>query len=130
RDRRGGHNTGGVAPARYAIRLGLDDDGDPAGLWRAVDDPGCARRICRSHLPVGEWQAAGHGAFDRTQYRCRARKRVTFYWLTLFAAIGTSMAGQTLLNAGAGAVDFFAQLADWRTLVGFGLYGGAAVLYI
>ena len=55
---------------------------------------------------------------------------MTFYWLTLFAAIGTSMAGQTLLKAGAGAVDFFAQLADWRTLVGFGLYGGAAVLYI
>ena len=55
---------------------------------------------------------------------------MTFYWLTLFAAIGTSMAGQTLLKAGAGEANFVAQLLDWRTLVGFGLYGGAAVLYV
>jgi small multidrug resistance pump len=55
---------------------------------------------------------------------------VTFYWLTLFAAIGASMAGQTLLKAGAGEANFVAQLLDWRTLVGFGLYGGAAVLYV
>jgi small multidrug resistance pump len=55
---------------------------------------------------------------------------VTVYWVTLFAAIGTSMAGQTLLKAGAGEADFFAQLLDWRTLIGFGIYGGAAVLYI
>jgi small multidrug resistance pump len=55
---------------------------------------------------------------------------VTFYWVILIAAIGTSMAGQTLLKAGAGAVDFFTQLLDWRTLLGFVLYGGAAVLYI
>jgi multidrug transporter EmrE-like cation transporter len=55
---------------------------------------------------------------------------VTFYWVTLFAAIATSMAGQTLLKAGAGTADFLAQMLDWRTLVGFALYGGAAVLYI
>jgi multidrug transporter EmrE-like cation transporter len=55
---------------------------------------------------------------------------VTLYWLTLFAAIATSMAGQALLKAGAGVADFVAQLLDWRTLVGFGLYAGAAVLYI
>jgi small multidrug resistance pump len=55
---------------------------------------------------------------------------VTLYWVTLFAAIGTSMAGQSLLKAGAGATDFLTQLLDWRTLLGFGLYGGAALLYI
>jgi multidrug transporter EmrE-like cation transporter len=54
---------------------------------------------------------------------------MTLYWAMLFAAIATSMAGQTLLKAGAGAVDFVTQLLDWRTLVGFGLYGGAALLY-
>jgi small multidrug resistance pump len=52
------------------------------------------------------------------------------YWATLFAAIATSMAGQTLLKAGAGATQFVAQLLDWRTLLGFVLYGGAAILYI
>ncbi len=52
------------------------------------------------------------------------------YWATLFAAIATSMAGQTLLKAGAGATQFLAQLLDWRTLLGFVLYGGAAILYI
>ena len=53
-----------------------------------------------------------------------------FYWLVLSAAIATSMAGQTLLKAGAGAADFLTQLLDWRTLLGFCLYAGAAVLYI
>ncbi len=48
----------------------------------------------------------------------------------LFAAIATSMAGQALLKAGAGAANFIAQLVDWRTLFGLVLYGGAAVLYI
>ena len=52
------------------------------------------------------------------------------FWLVLFAAIAVSMAGQTLLKAGAGASDFITQLLDWRTLLGFCLYGGAAVLYI
>ena len=52
------------------------------------------------------------------------------YWAVLAAAITTSMAGQTLLKAGAGAENFIAQLFDWRTIVGLGLYGGAAILYI
>ena len=55
---------------------------------------------------------------------------MTIYWTTLFAAIAASMAGQTLLKAGAGAAQFLAQLLDWRTLFGFALYGGAALLYI
>jgi small multidrug resistance pump len=55
---------------------------------------------------------------------------VTPYWATLAAAIATSMIGQTLLKAGAGASDFVAQLLDLRTLVGLALYGGAALLYI
>jgi small multidrug resistance pump len=52
------------------------------------------------------------------------------YWMVLGAAIVTSMAGQTLLKAGAGAPDFIAQLFDPRTMVGLCLYGGAALLYI
>ncbi len=52
------------------------------------------------------------------------------HWLVLFAAIGISMAGQTLLKAGAGAPDFITQLFDLRTLAGFVLYGASAVLYI
>ena len=55
---------------------------------------------------------------------------MNWYWLVLFAAITTSMAGQTLLKAGAGVASFGAQLVDWRTLVGFCVYGAAAVLYI
>lgn len=55
---------------------------------------------------------------------------MTVYWVTLFVAIATSMAGQTLLKAGAGAVDFLAQLLDWRTMLGLFLYGVAAILYI
>ena len=52
------------------------------------------------------------------------------YWAVLLAAIATSMGGQTLLKAGAGAPDFLAQLMDWRTILGLVLYGGAAMLYI
>ncbi len=55
---------------------------------------------------------------------------MTVYWVTLFAAITTSMAGQTLLKAGAGAADFVTQLLDWRTLLGLVLYAGAAMLFI
>jgi multidrug transporter EmrE-like cation transporter len=55
---------------------------------------------------------------------------MTPYWVVLGAAIAISMAGQTLLKAGAGASDFFAQLFDPRTLLGLGLYGGSALLYI
>jgi multidrug transporter EmrE-like cation transporter len=53
-----------------------------------------------------------------------------FYWSMLAAAIATSMAAQTLLKAGASTPNFIAQLFDPRTLAGFVLYGGAAVLYI
>ncbi len=52
------------------------------------------------------------------------------YWWVLLAAIATSMGGQTLLKAGAGAPDFLGQLFDWRTILGLALYGGAAMLYI
>ena len=55
---------------------------------------------------------------------------MTPYWATLAAAIATSMIGQTLLKAGAGASGFMAQLFDLRTLIGLALYGGAALLYI
>jgi small multidrug resistance pump len=55
---------------------------------------------------------------------------MTSYWLVLAVAIVTSMAGQTLLKAGAGAPDFIAQLFDGRTMLGLVLYGGAALLYI
>lgn len=53
-----------------------------------------------------------------------------FYWAILAAAITTSMVGQTLLKAGAGAADFIAQLLDWRTMLGLMIYGGASLLYI
>jgi small multidrug resistance pump len=52
------------------------------------------------------------------------------YWAVLVAAIVTSMGGQTLLKAGAGAPSFLGQLLDPRTLTGLFLYGGAALLYI
>lgn len=52
------------------------------------------------------------------------------FWGVLAAAIATSMAGQTLLKAGAGQPSFVAQLFDVRTMTGLSLYGGAALLYI
>jgi small multidrug resistance pump len=55
---------------------------------------------------------------------------MNLYWTLLATAIVTSMAGQTLLKAAAGAPDFIAQLFDLRTIVGLLLYGGAALLYI
>ena len=55
---------------------------------------------------------------------------MTVYWLVLTAAIVISMAGQTLLKAGAGAPDFVTQLLDLRTIFGLCLYGGSAMLYI
>jgi len=56
-------------------------------------------------------------------------------WLTLAAAITTSLCGQILLKAGAsGSVaaeaGFIDQLFRWQTIVGLGAYGGAALLYI
>ena len=58
----------------YVGRTFLSANGKPQGTVRAI-----------------ERNAAG-----------RAHRRVTIYWITLFAAIATSMAGQTLLKAGAG----------------------------
>ena len=52
------------------------------------------------------------------------------YWLTLIAAIATSMVGQTLLKSGAGRVNFIAQLLDWHTIIGLGLYGGAVLVLV
>ena len=55
---------------------------------------------------------------------------MSLYWALLGGAIATSMLGQALLKAGAGAAGLAAQFLDWRTLVGLALYGGAALLYI
>jgi multidrug transporter EmrE-like cation transporter len=55
---------------------------------------------------------------------------VSLYWLVLFGAIAVSMAGQTLLKAGAQADTFIHQLLDWRTLLGLCVYGSASILYI
>jgi multidrug transporter EmrE-like cation transporter len=52
------------------------------------------------------------------------------HWVVLALAITISMAGQTLLKAGAGAADFLSQLLDLRTILGLCLYGGSAMLYI
>lgn len=52
------------------------------------------------------------------------------HWAALLAAVVTSMVGQTLLKAGAGAPEFLSQLLDWRTLLGLVFYAGAAMLYI
>ncbi len=52
------------------------------------------------------------------------------YWVVLALAIASSMGGQTLLKAGAGAPDFVAQLLDYRTILGLCIYGGSAILYI
>ncbi len=57
------------------------------------------------------------------------------YWLTLAAAITTSLIGQVLLKAGAtGSVragaGFLDQVLRWQTLLGLCTYGGAALLYI
>lgn len=55
---------------------------------------------------------------------------MNLHWGALALAIATSMAGQTLLKAGASAPSFVAQLFDMRTIIGLGLYGGSALLYI
>jgi multidrug transporter EmrE-like cation transporter len=55
---------------------------------------------------------------------------VNLYWVSLGSAIATSMVGQTLLKAGAGAPNFVAQLFNPWTILGLCLYGGSALLYI
>ena len=59
-----------------------------------------------------------------------AGAKVDLHWGALALAITTSMVGQTLLKAGSGAPSFVAQLFDVRTIMGLGLYGGSALLYI
>ncbi|MCR0980571.1 DMT family transporter [Roseomonas populi] len=56
---------------------------------------------------------------------------MTLHWLMLAAAILTSLGGQILLKSGAVAEGgFIAQLFRPQTIIGLGLYGGAALLYI
>ena len=55
---------------------------------------------------------------------------MSLHWSLLLGAIFVSMAGQTLLKSGARAPDLLAQMLDWHTIIGLGLYGGAAMLYI
>ena len=60
---------------------------------------------------------------------------MTASWLTLAAAIATSLVGQILLKSGAArsvgaSADFIDQLFRWQTIIGLGAYGGAALLYI
>jgi small multidrug resistance pump len=60
---------------------------------------------------------------------------MTSAWITLAAAITTSMIGQVLLKAGAtgsvaASAGFLDQIFRWQTIIGLGCYGGAALLYI
>jgi small multidrug resistance pump len=60
---------------------------------------------------------------------------MTAAWITLAAAIVTSLIGQVLLKAGAygsvaASAGFMDQLFRWQTVLGLGCYGGAALLYI
>jgi multidrug transporter EmrE-like cation transporter len=60
---------------------------------------------------------------------------MTAAWITLAAAIATSLLGQVLLKFGAShsvaaSAGFMDQLFRWQTIIGLGCYGGAALLYI
>ena len=56
---------------------------------------------------------------------------MTIYWLSLVAAILTSLGGQVLLKAGAiGEGGFLTQILRPSTIIGLIAYGGAAFLYI
>lgn len=55
---------------------------------------------------------------------------MNLHWAALALAISTSMVGQTLLKAGSSAPTFLLQLFDIKTIIGLGLYGGSALLYI
>lgn len=52
------------------------------------------------------------------------------HWTFLLAAIASTIVAQGLLKAGAGANTLVQQILDWRTIVGFGIYGAASLLYI
>ncbi len=56
---------------------------------------------------------------------------MSLYWLSLAAAILTSLGGQVLLKAGAiGEGNFVTQVFRPSTIIGLVAYGGAAFLYI
>ena len=56
---------------------------------------------------------------------------MSLYWLSLAAAILTSLGGQVLLKAGAiGEGNFITQVFRPSTIIGLVAYGGAAFLYI
>ena len=56
---------------------------------------------------------------------------MTAHWLALAAAIATSVIGQVLLKSGAtGEGGFLAQIFRPTSIIGLGLYGGAALLYM
>jgi multidrug transporter EmrE-like cation transporter len=55
---------------------------------------------------------------------------VNRYYLALWLSILMGVINQMLLKAGTRAPDFAAQLMDWHTLVGLGLYGAASVGYL
>ena len=56
---------------------------------------------------------------------------MTVYWVTLFAAIATSMVAQTLLKAGAGAAEFHHAVVRLAHAAGASCcMAAAAVLYI
>jgi multidrug transporter EmrE-like cation transporter len=52
------------------------------------------------------------------------------YWAALGIAIFASIFAQALLKSGAARADFIAQLFDWHTVLGLGVYGFSAMLYI
>ncbi|WP_374447546.1 multidrug efflux SMR transporter [Stella sp.] len=53
------------------------------------------------------------------------------HYVALAAAILVGVAGQLLLKAGAaGAAGFVDQLFRWQSIIGLGLYGMAAFLYM
>jgi len=55
---------------------------------------------------------------------------VNLSWFILFSAIAVSMGGQVLLKSGARAATIMDQIFAWHTIIGLGLYGFAAMLYI
>jgi small multidrug resistance pump len=55
---------------------------------------------------------------------------VNRHYVALWLGILMGVGGQMLLKAGAGAPNFMAQLVDWHTLIGLGLYGAATVGYL
>jgi small multidrug resistance pump len=58
---------------------------------------------------------------------------MTMAWLALGAAILASLVGQVLLKAGAEGMSgqgLLVQVLRWQTVIGIGLYGAGALLYI